>query len=134
MATGYQPPNNAMKLTRGGLEANRGMVTAGRHGLAATRDQGSRVRPSQLIASVRWTNRRNTGVGGAEETAKSTGQKKVGGIGPILAGGGPNNLRQMGDGKRPKHTDRSRGGGRPERAHIAASESERTGAPRPATD
>ena len=53
MATGYQPPNNAMKLTRGGLEANRGMVTAGRHGLAATRDQGSRVRPSQLIASVR---------------------------------------------------------------------------------
>ena len=109
-------------------------VHRSRHGVAGFKDQDRGARPSQLIASVRWTNRRNTGVGGAEETAKSTGQKKVGGIGPILAGGGPNNLRQMGDGKRPKHTDRSRGGGRPERAHIAASESERTGAPRPATD
>ena len=37
------------------MEAERGMVGAGRHGVAATKDQGGVVRPSQLIASVRPT-------------------------------------------------------------------------------
>jgi len=30
------------------------MVRASRHGVAATKDHGAVVRPSQLIASVRW--------------------------------------------------------------------------------
>ena len=46
-------PNNAMKLTRGGLEAGRSMVGVSCHGVAATKDHGAVVRPSQLIASVR---------------------------------------------------------------------------------
>ena len=37
------------------MEAKRDMVEARRHGAAATKDQGGVVRPSQLIASVRWT-------------------------------------------------------------------------------
>ena len=48
------PPNNAMKLTRGGLERGRGVVTASRPGVAGFQDLGRGARPSQLIASVRW--------------------------------------------------------------------------------
>ena len=36
----------------GRMEAGRGMVRASRHGVAATKDHGGVVRPSQLIASV----------------------------------------------------------------------------------
>jgi len=34
------------------MEAKRSMVTAGRHGVAVTKQHGVVVRPSQLIASV----------------------------------------------------------------------------------
>ena len=44
-----------MKLTRGGLEARRSMVTASRDGAIVTKDHGAGARPSQLIASVRRT-------------------------------------------------------------------------------
>jgi len=44
-----------MKLTRGGLEAGRGMARASRHGVADTKHHVRVVRPSQLIASVRQT-------------------------------------------------------------------------------
>ena len=44
----------------GRVEAERGMVRVRRHGVAATKDQGAVVRPSQLIASVRRTFRRMT--------------------------------------------------------------------------
>ena len=54
------PPNNAMKLTRGGLERGRGVVTASRPGVAGFQDLGRGARPSQLIASVRRTLRRKT--------------------------------------------------------------------------
>jgi len=37
------------------MEAERGMVGVGRHGVATTKNHGTVVRPSQLIASVRWT-------------------------------------------------------------------------------
>jgi len=37
----------------GRLEAKRGMVGAGRHEVAATKNHGGALRPSQLIASVR---------------------------------------------------------------------------------
>jgi len=37
----------------GRLEAGRGMVGASYHGVAATKDHGAVVHPSQLIASVR---------------------------------------------------------------------------------
>ena len=47
------PSNNAMKLTRGGLERERGVVTGSRHGAAGFQDLGRGARPSQLIASVR---------------------------------------------------------------------------------
>ena len=36
----------------GQVEAGRGMVRASRHGVAATKNHGGVVRPSQLIASV----------------------------------------------------------------------------------
>ena len=49
------PPNNAMKLTRGGLERERGVVSGSRHEPAGFEDQGGGARPSQLIASVRRT-------------------------------------------------------------------------------
>ena len=48
-------PNNAMKLTRGGLERMRGMVAASRHEVAVAKEHGAVVRPSQLIASVGQT-------------------------------------------------------------------------------
>ena len=44
-----------MKLTRGGLVERRSMVGVSCHALAATKDHGAVVRPSQLIASVRQT-------------------------------------------------------------------------------
>jgi len=37
------------------MEAGRSMVEGSCHGVAATKDQGGVVRPSQLIASVRRT-------------------------------------------------------------------------------
>jgi hypothetical protein len=49
------PSNNAMKLTRGGLERERGAVSRSRHGVAGFEDPGRGARPSQLIASVRRT-------------------------------------------------------------------------------
>ena len=39
----------------GRVDAERGMVGANRHGVVATKDHGAVVRPSQLIASVRPT-------------------------------------------------------------------------------
>ena len=44
-----------MKLTRGGLEGERGVVTGSCHGVAGFKDLGRGARPSQLIASVRRT-------------------------------------------------------------------------------
>jgi len=44
-----------MKLTRGGSERERGVVTGSRHGDAGFEDLGKSARPSQLIASVRRT-------------------------------------------------------------------------------
>jgi len=37
------------------MEPKRSMVRARRHGVAATKDHGAVMRPSQLIASVRRT-------------------------------------------------------------------------------
>jgi hypothetical protein len=47
------PPNKRMQLTRGGLEAGRGMVTGSRHGVAGPKDQDGGARSSQLIRGVR---------------------------------------------------------------------------------
>ena len=43
------------------MMARRGVVGASRHGVAATKNQGGVVRPSQLIASVRWATGQNRG-------------------------------------------------------------------------
>ena len=48
-------PNNAMKLTRGTLERERGVVTGSRHGAAGFENLRRSARPSQLIATVRPT-------------------------------------------------------------------------------
>ena len=48
----HEPPNNAMKLTRGGLVAGRSIVGGSCYGVAATKRHGEVVRPSQLMASV----------------------------------------------------------------------------------
>jgi hypothetical protein len=64
---------------------------------------------SQLIRGVRRTDGRR-GRGERGIGPETPAERKSGGNGPILAGLSPNNLRQTGDGKRPEHTDRSRGG------------------------
>jgi len=95
----------------GRAEAGRGMVEVSCHGVAATKHHGAVVRPSQLIASVRWTNVAEDG-GARGTSAKRPNQPAEESLRIRTYPGrqSSNNLRQKGDGKRPEDTNRSRRG------------------------
>jgi hypothetical protein len=57
VGNGLLAAEQADAADEGRLEANGGMVTASRHGVAATMHQGTGMRPSQLIRSVGQTMR-----------------------------------------------------------------------------